>query len=120
MQLCPFTYIALAAVLATATSVVGHPSVVDGVAKVKARQVDDDCGNNIALQFVDSAGDNFGACEDVVYETYLTLDRPNDFSYCTQQLYDCAGVAVCHREFRSCDVGEQYCDELHGSFTCIN
>lgn len=39
MQLRSFAYIALAAVLVIATSVAGHPSVVGGVAKAKARQI---------------------------------------------------------------------------------
>ncbi|EED85443.1 predicted protein [Postia placenta Mad-698-R] len=85
--------------LATATSVAGYPSVADGVAKAEALQADgaslkarNTCGDPIiAVQFVDSTGDNFAVCKAVYYETYLTSKRPQGFSYCTEELSGCNG-----------------------------
>lgn len=57
-------------------------------------------------------------CENIIYETYLAPDKPSDF-FCTEGVSECNRDAVCRGDLKSCDAGEQYCDELDGIFTRI-
>ncbi|OSX65747.1 hypothetical protein POSPLADRAFT_1131854 [Postia placenta MAD-698-R-SB12] len=116
MQLRSFAYIALAAVLVIATSVAGHPSVAAGTS-LKGR---DTCTNStIELQFLDPKKNIFAVCHDVAYTTYLAVNKPLDFSHCTEEVSGCWGDAICSEDNKSCDAGRQYCVMLHGTFECI-